>query len=103
MYKRRSFRSKGIKPLLSNLLSMKKLYRSESDRMLGGVCGGIAEVYDLDPTIVRLLTLVLVLSAGSGLLIYLAAWLIIPSESEVKEKQKVKDVEAEKVEDEEEG
>ncbi|MFB6158426.1 MAG: PspC domain-containing protein [Candidatus Nanohalobium sp.] len=82
---------------------MKKLYRSESDRMLGGVCGGIAEVYDLDPTIVRLLTLVLVLSAGSGLLIYLAAWLIIPSESEVKEKQKVKDVEAEKVEDEEEG
>lgn len=71
--------------------------------MLGGVCGGIAEVYDLDPTIVRLLTLVLVLSAGSGLLIYLAAWLIIPSESEVKEKQKVKDVEAEKVEDEEEG
>ena len=63
----------------------KKLYRSESDRMLGGVCGGIAEVYDFDPSLVRLITLFLVLSAGSGLLVYIIAWIIIPSESELKE------------------
>jgi phage shock protein PspC (stress-responsive transcriptional regulator) len=78
----------------------KKLYRSEDDRILGGVCGGIAEVYDFDSSLVRLVTLLLVLSAGSGLLIYLIAWLIIPTESEVKDHRNVKDVEAEKVEDE---
>lgn len=63
----------------------KKLYRSESDRMLGGVCGGIAEVYDFDPSLIRLITLFLVLSAGSGLLVYLIAWIIIPTESELKQ------------------
>lgn len=60
----------------------KRLYRSESDRILGGVCGGLAEVYDLDPTLVRLVTLVLVFS-GISPLIYLIAWLIMPTESEV--------------------
>lgn len=61
-----------------------RLYRSESDRILGGVCGGIAEVYDFDPALVRIATFLLVLSFGSGLLAYLFAWLIIPNESEVK-------------------
>lgn len=63
----------------------KKLYRSETDRILGGVCGGIAEVYDLDPTLVRLAALFIVLWGGSGLLVYLLAWLIMPTESEVKQ------------------
>lgn len=62
----------------------KKLYRSESDRIIGGVCGGIAEVYDLDPSLVRILAVLFVLGFGSGLLAYIIAWLIIPSESEVK-------------------
>jgi phage shock protein PspC (stress-responsive transcriptional regulator) len=62
-----------------------KLYRSEDDKMLGGVCGGIAEVYDLDPTLVRLVTLFLVFSLGSGLLIYLAAWILMPTKSEIQE------------------
>lgn len=79
-----------------------RLYRSETDRMLGGVCGGIAEVYDFDPSLIRILTLIFVLSAGSGLLAYMAAWLIVPTESDVDKNEKVKDVEAEKVEDEEE-
>ena len=79
----------------------KKLYRSEDDKMLGGVCGGIAEVYDFDPTLVRLITVFVVLSGvGSPILVYLLAWLIIPTESEVKNHRNVKDVEAEKVEDE---
>ena len=61
----------------------RRLYRSESDRILGGVCGGIAEVYDLDPTLVRLITVLLVFS-GVSPLIYLIAWLIVPEESEIK-------------------
>lgn len=65
---------------------MTKLYRSESDRILGGVCGGIAEVYDFDPAIVRLVTIALIFS-GVTPLIYLIAWLIIPSESEVNVSQ----------------
>lgn len=64
----------------------KRLYRSEDDRILGGVCGGIAEVYDLDPTLVRLVLIFAFLWAGTGLLVYLIAWLIIPTESEVKNK-----------------
>ncbi|MFQ3308329.1 MAG: phage shock protein C [Candidatus Nanohaloarchaea archaeon] len=63
---------------------MTRLYRSESDRILGGVCGGLAEKYDVDPSLVRLVAALLVLGAGSGLLVYLLAWIIIPTESEVK-------------------
>lgn len=62
----------------------KRLYRSETDKILGGVCGGIAEVYDLDPTLVRLVTLLIVLSTGAGLLVYIVAWLIMPTESELE-------------------
>ncbi|PSG99430.1 MAG: PspC domain-containing protein [Nanohaloarchaea archaeon SW_7_43_1] len=61
-----------------------RIYRSESDKMLGGVCGGIAEVYDVDPTLVRLVTLFIVLTTGAGALAYLVAWLIMPVESEIK-------------------
>lgn len=64
----------------------KRLYRSESDRILGGVCGGIAEVYNLDPTLVRLVTVVLALT-GAAELVYLIAWLIMPTESEVKNQE----------------
>jgi phage shock protein PspC (stress-responsive transcriptional regulator) len=47
------------------------------------VCGGIAEKYDLDPAVVRIITAFFVLAAGSGLLLYLIAWLVIPKESEL--------------------
>lgn len=56
----------------------KKLYRSKRDVMVCGVCGGIAEYFDIDPTIVRLIAVVLILGWGSGLLAYLIAVLIIP-------------------------
>lgn len=61
-----------------------RLYRSESDRIIGGVCGGLAEYFDIDPSLVRLIVIALFLGAGTGLLAYLIAWLIIPRESEVK-------------------
>lgn len=56
----------------------KRLYRSRRDVMIAGVCGGIAEYFDVDPTIVRLIAVVLNLGWGSGLLAYLIAVLIIP-------------------------
>lgn len=53
--------------------------------MLGGVCGGIAEIYDLNPSLVRIVTLLVILSSGAPIILYLAAWLIIPSKSEVEQ------------------
>ncbi|MFB6241476.1 MAG: PspC domain-containing protein [Candidatus Nanosalina sp.] len=79
---------------------MTRLYRSEEDRILGGVCGGIAEIYDLDPSIVRLVTLLLILG-GAPLILYLAAWLIIPPKSEVEDQLDEKSI-PEKDENEEE-
>ena len=46
--------------------------------MLGGVCGGIAEYFRVDPTIVRILAVALALLGGSGVLAYLLAWMIMP-------------------------
>jgi len=56
----------------------KKLYRSKTDQKLCGVCSGIAEYLNVDPTIVRLIWVLLVLCAGSGVLAYLICALIIP-------------------------
>ena len=56
----------------------KKLYKSQNNRMLCGVCGGIAEYFNIDPTIVRLAWLLLVLCAGTGIWAYIIAAIIIP-------------------------
>ena len=56
----------------------KGLYRSKRDVMICGVCGGIAEYFDIDPTIVRLVAVVLVFGWGSGLIAYLVGAIIIP-------------------------
>lgn len=58
---------------------MKKLYRS-SDRKLAGVCGGIAEYLEVDPTVVRILYLLLTLFsiAFPGILLYIILWIMIP-------------------------
>lgn len=55
----------------------KKLYRSGKSKILGGVCGGIGEYLDIDPTIIRLLWVLFGLS-GIGVLFYFIAWLLIP-------------------------
>jgi phage shock protein C len=57
-----------------------KLYRSKSNRKLAGVCGGLGEYLGADPTIVRVLFIVLAVFGGAGLIIYLAMWLIVPPE-----------------------
>ena len=56
----------------------KKLYKSRSNRMICGVCGGIGEYFKIDPTIIRLVWAVLILVVGVGLLAYIIAALIIP-------------------------
>jgi phage shock protein C len=58
----------------------RKLYRSRSDRKLAGVCGGLAEFFSLDPTLVRVLFVVLALAGGSGVVIYLAMWLMVSNQ-----------------------
>lgn len=58
---------------------MKRLVKS-SDRRLLGVCGGIADYFDLDPNIIRLLWVIFSLLGGSGVLAYIIAALIMPSE-----------------------
>lgn len=59
---------------------MKELRRSKTDRMLGGVCAGIANYLDVDPTIIRLLWVLCIFLAGSGILAYLICWIVIPNE-----------------------
>lgn len=58
----------------------KKLYRSRVNRKLAGVCGGIAEYFNVDPTIIRLVFVILAICAGCGLLAYLLAWIIVPEQ-----------------------
>ena len=60
----------------------KKLYRSKKDHMIAGVCGGIAEYFDVDATLVRLLTVLFVLLGGAGVAVYIIAWIIIPKSPE---------------------
>ena len=56
----------------------KRLYRSNENKMLAGVCGGIAEYFDIDPTIVRLAWVLLCPLGGSGILAYIIAAIVIP-------------------------
>lgn len=57
----------------------RRLYRNSNDRMLGGVCSGIANYFDIDPVMVRLIFAILFLTAGIGLLAYILAWIIVPA------------------------
>lgn len=56
----------------------KRLYRSGREKMLGGVCGGIADYFDVDPTIIRLGAVIAIFGAGVGLFAYLVAWIVMP-------------------------
>ena len=63
----------------------KRLYRTEgNDAKLFGVCGGIAEYFDVDPTIIRVAWAVLIFAYGTGLLAYLVCALCMPKKSEIK-------------------
>lgn len=56
----------------------KKLYKSNQNKMIDGVCGGIAEYFGIDPTVVRLIWALFSLMGGCGILAYIIAAIIIP-------------------------
>ena len=61
-------------------MEQKRLYRSRDSRMICGVCGGLAESLNVDPTLVRLATVLIACMAGSGILAYIIAAIIIPDQ-----------------------
>lgn len=61
------------------MAEVKKLYRSKSNRVLGGVCAGLAEYLNMDPVVVRIGWIALTLiSLGLGLLLYIIMWVVVP-------------------------
>ncbi len=58
----------------------KRLYRSRDQRVIAGVCGGMAKYFNIDTVIMRVIWLLLLLTAGGGLIAYLVCWFIIPNE-----------------------
>ena len=62
---------------------MKKLYKVDQGKMICGVCGGIAEYFNLDPSLIRVATVVLSCLGGGGLIAYIIAAIILPKKSEL--------------------
>lgn len=72
--------------------AIKQLYRSRTNRKIAGICGGLGEYFQVDPTFIRILFIIVALaSVGLGILAYLIMWLIIPKESEMHAKKKMLD------------
>ena len=60
------------------MADVRKLYRSRTNRQVAGVCGGLAEHFNMDATLIRVLFVVLAVLGGSGIIIYIAMWIIVP-------------------------
>jgi phage shock protein PspC (stress-responsive transcriptional regulator) len=67
-------------PSVSNSASYpkKRLMRSSTDKKIAGVCGGLAEYFDLDPTIIRVIWVLALLLFGTGVLAYIILWIVLP-------------------------
>ena len=63
-------------------MTKKKLYKSRKNKMIGGVCGGLAEYFNMDPTIVRIIAGILCLVKGIGILVYLIMCIVMPYDDE---------------------
>ncbi len=61
-------------------MTTKRLYRPRNERMIAGVCAGIGNYLNIDPTLVRLAVLLLAVWGGGGILAYIIAWIVIPEE-----------------------
>jgi phage shock protein C len=70
------------KKTLGTVAKTRRLYRSRTDRKLAGVCGGLAQYFNTDATLMRVLFVVLALLGGPGLVIYLVLWIVVPEEPE---------------------
>ena len=60
--------------------STRKLYRSRTNPQVAGVCGGLAQYFNLDATLIRVLFMLLAVLGGAGLVLYVAMWIIVPNE-----------------------
>ena len=73
----------------------KKIFRSIDDYMIAGVCGGLADYFNIDSSLIRIIFVLLAIGGGSGILIYLILWLVIPKEigveKQVNREEKVKE------------
>lgn len=69
---------KGVFIMAEKQDKVKKLYRSKKNRILGGVCAGVAEYLGIDPNIVRVIWVIVSLVYGLGLLAYIVMWLLVP-------------------------
>jgi phage shock protein C len=58
----------------------RKLYRSRTNRQVAGVCGGLAQYFNIDVTLIRVLFVLLTVLGGAGLVLYVAMWIIVPKE-----------------------
>ncbi len=58
----------------------KRLYRSKTDRKIAGVCGGLAQYFDIDPTIIRVIAVVSIFFTGAGIIAYIVLALVVPIE-----------------------
>ena len=67
---------------MGTVAKTRRLYRSRTDRKLAGVCGGLAQYFNTDATLIRVLFVVLALLGGPGLVIYLVLWIVVPEEPE---------------------
>jgi phage shock protein C len=63
---------------MENVRSTPRLYRSATDKVIGGVCGGLAKYFALDPAIVRLAFVVFALAGGASVLLYIVLWIAVP-------------------------
>ncbi|MCP4141890.1 MAG: PspC domain-containing protein [Chloroflexi bacterium] len=68
-------------------MNNKTLYRTEDDKMIGGVCGGLGRYFEIDPTIVRLFFALIFFGYGAGGMIYLLLWIIMPDEKMLQAKE----------------
>jgi phage shock protein C len=68
----------GAPDMASTTGGPKKLMRSSTNKKLGGVCSGLAEYFDMDVTLVRVLWLLVVLCGGTGILLYVILWIVLP-------------------------
>jgi len=64
-------------------MNKKRLYKSSRNKKICGVCGGIAEYLNMDPTVIRLITAIITLAWGSGIILYIIMAFVMPYDNEI--------------------
>ena len=62
----------------------KRVYRSRNEKVIAGICGGLGEYFGVDPVLIRIVWVVTVICAGTGILAYILAWILFPKEPEMR-------------------